>query len=726
MALRLNLVLFVLLTTCTSMSDPTSKRYKFKNETNPRTMSSQSTSPTSDIKNQTLPSRSGMCNLTVDQSVLTTISELTHDSTMNLVELQMFVGSENESRLLPDVKWAWANNVGREIMLIIKNSVGFNLLTLTVGRIKLAVQIYENPQGCIASKKNGTSFVAKTLLQKLFPTSNTEYQLCYGGVYTEYTCCKIIHKSRQRECRVYSSYLTDLIGYYLKSYLIVLPFIAFPLLMPWFLESSRERKYYKVTGSPLSLSSIIYFVFFEGYGPIKSFFRRLIFIGLVLYIRLRIIGEGFFNFSDNHILVFFDALLVYWAVLFPFSDVFKNNNTPALETFYRTRTRFSIYTRYLLEYASYDLENVFVSGIDYENIVNVLVIFFNLKRWQRSLNKFFHEEELGFAKKCWYYFKAVLFSFVYIVGISFILLLLIIDTLLSYVGLFWGSLMNVKRQTISHRVWYYIKRLHAVFLTLSIFLFSLYLCSYLPYITLLFFAGLILNAVYFSPYVTFITILIFYSWTFWQDVETKYSTLKMQIYEVCKDSGLTFGLDDGDNISFDGDNISFDRDNISFDGYRPIPDDSVGLYNVGNGNDGGDDNHHSNRLKSMTKWKYNRNNEPMISRQFYDRIREKILPYNLILFNFFIKVFFVCLFAYFLFTIVRILNTANISGTVKVITTMSVSVVPHIFNVVAAKNSEEEKKKEVQKNKVKKLVCELTEGTDQVHQIYMEMSDDEK
>ena len=163
----------------------------------------------------------------------------------------------------------------------------------------------------------------------------------------------------------------------------------------------------------------------------------------------------------------------------------------------------------------------------------------------------------------------------------------------------------------------------------------------------------------------------------------------MQIYEVCKDSGLTFSPDDGDNISFDG--------------YRLIPDDSVVGNN--NGNDGDDDNHHSNRLKSMPKWKYNCNNQPMISRQFYDRIREKILPYNLILYTFFIKVFFVCLFAYFLFTIVRILNTADISGTVKVITTMSMSVVPYLFNVVAAKATRRRKKQRTcfRKSKLKNL-----------------------
>ena len=294
MASGMKLVLFILLTTCISiLSYPTSKRFKSQNETNP-TISSQSTSPTSDIKNQTVLSRSGMCSLTVDQSVLTTISDLTHDITMNLVELELFVGSENESRLLPDVKWAWANNIGREIMLILNKNSVLNVRTLTVGRIKLAVQIYENPQGCIPSKKNGTSFVATTLLQKVFPTSNTEYQMCYGTkkkmenglLETEYTCCKIIHNG-ERECRVYSSYFADVIDYYWRPYEIVFPFIVFPLLMSKFLEWSRERKYYKITGSPVSLSSIICSVFFEGYGPVKSFFRRLILIGLVLCFRLR-------------------------------------------------------------------------------------------------------------------------------------------------------------------------------------------------------------------------------------------------------------------------------------------------------------------------------------------------------------------------------------------------------------------------------------------------------
>ena len=163
--------------------------------------------------------------------------------------------------------------------------------------------------------------------------------------------------------------------------------------------------------------------------------------------------------------------------------------------------------------------------------------------------------------------------------------------------------------------------------------------------------------------------------TFWKNVKRKYSTLRKKIYEVCKEI--------------------FDPDCVC----------------VAAGNDG-DDN--DDNIK--TKWKYNHNNESMISIQLYDRIREEILPYNLTLFHFFIKVLFVFLFALFMFTVINILRTADISGTVKVLTTMSVSVVPYILSVVAAKISEEKKnaQNEVQKIKVEKHVSKLTE--DQVHQ----------
>ena len=982
------------------MSYPTSRRFKSKSKSKNETNPTMSTLATNDISYQTVPSRSGMCNLTVNQSLLTTIIKLTQDSSINIVELQLFVGfHEKGSRLFPDVTWVWANKVGREIMSILSMKTVLDIetiRTLTVGRKKLAVQIYENPLGCIPSKKNGTSFVAKTLLQKLFRTSNTEYQMCYGTkkkveiglLETEYTCCKIIRKGEERQCYVYSSNLTDILNHYFNYYGLVLMQIVCPLLFCMFYEFSREKKYYKITDSPMSLSSIIYSVFFEGHGPVKDFISKLIFIGPVVYARLHFFAPSFV-FSN---FMFIDLPLVYWALAFPFSDVFKENETTQtkIKRLLSMRTKcYSLFTKYLQKYGGYDAGNVFLSGDDYQSTVNVLTLLFDFKRWQKTLKNFFkvrsiprdlecHKETLEYVKMFFRYYKALLCCLLYVVVVFAILSLLILLKVEFYSIFFAFFVLNVRRRNCLQ---YCRDIVHILILAFSLFFIVFSFLSYVPFIILLLIAGLILNAIYFIPYVIFTSVFIFYSWTFWKNVETKYFSLKMQICEVCKES-IMFGPDDrGGCDDVDDDNNSgiiwwggnIQNINSHFDGHHHISDDFVrfnnaghnngndgdgnddddadsdgndgdsdgndgdcnddddgddddgdgngngndgdgndgndddgndgndgdddgnddddgddddgndgddddddgdgngngngndGNYNdddgngnegdddgdgndsdsdgndddgsdgndddddgndgddggndddgdgdgndgndddgndgddddgnddgdgdgngndgddedgndddgddddgdgndgddddgdgndgdgndgnVGDGNDGddddgndvdgndddgndgdgNDDNNDSNRLGIIPKWKYNRNNQLIISKQFYDSIREKILPYNLTLFHFFIKVLFVFLFAYFMFTVINILQTTDFSGTVKVVSTMSVSAVPYIFNVMAAKISEEEEKaqNEVQKIKVKKLVSELTEGTDQVHQIYMKMSDDE-
>ena len=447
MASGLKLVLFILLTTCTSAMNPTMK------SDNP-TMYSQSTSPTNDITNQTVMSGSSTCNLAVNQSLLATISKLTQNSAINIVELQLFLSSENKSPLLPYITWIWANKVGREIMSILSMNSCLDLeviRTLTVGRTRLAVQIYENFQGCIQSKENEERFVAKTLLQKLFPTSNTDYQLCYvtrkGTDCTllmpaekEYTCCKIISDDRQSEYYVYYSYLTDTIESFLSSYGLMLLVIISPFFLSTIFKSSRNRKYYKITDSPMSLSSIIHSVFFEGYGPIKSFVRRLIFIGLVVFVRLYFFVSCCFLFSYQVVLIYIqNVFFVPWAHFFLF--VFLNKNDPTTTFINRAAGSFpdfSKYTKYLHDYTGYDLKNVSLSGNDYQSIVNVFSLPFDLKRWRRMLKTVFEEtsvacRDLPFHKKIWeYFFKVALRSILYVVIISMILFLLLLIKMVSY------------------------------------------------------------------------------------------------------------------------------------------------------------------------------------------------------------------------------------------------------------------------------------------------------
>ena len=742
MASGLKLVLFVLLLICPSMSYPTSNN----------SMSSQSTLPTNDIMKQlTELSGSGMCNLTINQSLLETVLKLTQDSTINIVELQLQSagGSENESRLLPDVTWALANKVGREIVSILSiNSVLWHkyinleaIRTLTVGRMKLAVRIYENPQGCISSNKNETSSAVKMFLQKLFRTSNTEYQLCYvtktikkyNVFELEHTCCKIIRKGRQRECYVYSSYLTDTIRHYQTTYITAYMLMLFPLLTFKFIESSRERKYYKITDSPMSLSSVIHSVFFEGYGPVKSVVRRLIFIGVVACVRWQFFAGPFFAFNTSQIGSLYDFFWVIWALTFPLFDVFKKNHTTLAYYFIQvcwsgTAKHFSICSKWLQNHAGYGVENVFLSG-DYQSIVNVITLPFNFKRWRKSLKHFFKMKSVRldlpwqkkiweFAKRYFWYFWAALFSLFYAVVIFVILLLLIWLRINLYSFSFvlgflcWNLFSDLEKNKTKCKCFLICFR----FVYIGLLVLSMLACVFLfflllPIIILLLFAGLILNIVYFIPYITFISVLIFYSWNFWQYVETKYFTLKMQIYEVCKQS-VTFhpdSSDDEEDINeWDGENIQNFYDDV--DDFEDLLPDDVSEDSDGDGSDDND----NNSLRIMIKWKYDRNNEPMISKQFYNRIRETILPYNLTLFYFFIKVLYVFFFAYFLFAVINILERTDISGTVKVITTMSVSVLPYILNVVAEKLSEERKKaqNEVQKIKVEKLMSELTQGTD--------------
>ena len=627
------------------------------------------------------------------------------------LQLQIAGGSENESRLLPDVTWALANKVGREIVSILSiNSVLWHkyinleaIRTLTVGRMKLAVRIYENPQGCISSNKNETSSVVKMLLQKLFRTSNMEYQLCYVTkkiknfieFELEHTCCKIIRKGQQRECYVYSSYLTDTIRHYVTTYIIAYITIFFPLLMFRFIKSSRERKYYKITDSPMSLSSIIHSVFFEGYGPVKSVVRRSIFIGVAACVRWQFFAGPFFAFNtfDGKVGTLYDPLLVIWALTFPFSDVFKKNRTTPAYQFMKQcwsgiAKRFSITTNH----AGYDVGNMFLSG-DYQSIVNANTL------------------PICFKSYFWY-FWAALFNLLY-AFVTFVILLQLFWLRINLCSLLFllfltGNLISDLEKEEKKWFSYCFRIVYILSLIISTLTCVLLFFLLLPIIILLLLAGLILNIVYIIPYITFISVLIFYSWNFWQYVERKSFTLNMQINEVIKES-VTFhsgSSDDEEDINECDvnnnhiQNVYHDDDDHNHEDLLPddISEDSDG--------DSSDDN--------VNKWKYDRNNELMISKQFYDRLRETILPYNLTLFYFFIKVLYVFFFAYFLFAVINILERTDISGTVKVITTMSVSVLPYILKVVAGKIRDERKKAqdEVQKIEVEKLMSELTQGTD--------------
>ena len=108
----------------------------------------------------------------------------------------------------------------------------------------------------------------------------------------------------------------------------------------------------------------------------------------------------------------------------------------------------------------------------------------------------------------------------------------------------------------------------------------------------------------------------------------------------------------------------------------------------------------------------------VVSKELYDDVRERLLPYHGVLFCFVLKVFGVSLFAYVTLTLVRILQANDVSPTVQLLTTFSVSAFPYIMNTVAAKKGEEQNNncKEQLKYRVEPLVDELTADNSDLRQ----------
>ena len=89
--------------------------------------------------------------------------------------------------------------------------------------------------------------------------------------------------------------------------------------------------------------------------------------------------------------------------------------------------------------------------------------------------------------------------------------------------------------------------------------------------------------------------------------------------------------------------------------------------------------------------------------------QEELLPYDTNLFDFGLKIFWSFVFSFGIFKLINMLNEFNVTGVVQVVTTESLGIMPHIFNIVASKISEERKKASDEKLKlnVKYMVEDL-------------------
>ena len=101
---------------------------------------------------------------------------------------------------------------------------------------------------------------------------------------------------------------------------------------------------------------------------------------------------------------------------------------------------------------------------------------------------------------------------------------------------------------------------------------------------------------------------------------------------------------------------------------------------------------------------------PVISKKIYHKVQERILPYDTNLFGLIMKSLFIVLFTYFCIEYVLRRQESNFTDIVKVLTTMSISVLPYFFNVLLptlSNEHEEEAWNEMIRVNVKHLVDEI-------------------
>ena len=708
MPLLRKLIFYGLLLTCVMLTNAKDKRIKSKRN-RAQWLQSLYQNSRKNITSQTVPTGLGICRLDVNKSVALKFSELTRLSALNIVDLRLYAGSINKTRILPKLIWTWTSTVGREILWILSINV-FQadpevIRTLTVGKRSLEVEANESRKGYVSSEKDGL-FVARALVKGLIRKLNSEHEICYtlktagkGLISRNYTCCRrVIGKDTNKaECYRNKSRLTKTFIFYVRIFTVLFFVVFLSLLAVHLGQSSPKCKYSEITESPLSLSSIISKLFFEGHGLIKSFVRRSILVCVMTFTWL------YFPKAMYRDVTFFNAWFIYWALFYPFTDLFKTTQSNR-----RFKNNYRKLVKSLKWYAGSDVEDIFSSGYDNQNVVNLLTLLFNIKRWKRGLQKFYErlasrrlqcrQGILKFVEKYIFCLMTVLSCFIY-VTVAFFMVFCVI--FLQIIALACTSIIehipNRRRRPFSPLVSTF-QFLHTFLLFSFMLMFGCVLLLSLPTIFLFSFVGLILNVVHYVPYITFFLIFTFYSWISWTSLEETYFSLKIQVYEVCK---AKFRPDDDDVDDDDDDDDDHEKND-----------------------DNGDNEDINAQVRIMTKWKYNHNNEPMISKKLYDKIREKLLPYNFSLFYFAVKALCVFFLAYFVFTVVNILALTDISRTVKVLTAMVVSVVPYIFNVFVGKTSMEVRKAvyEAQKLKIEKLVSELTVAKDLIGQRTQKMS----
>ncbi|CAB4033646.1 Hypothetical predicted protein [Paramuricea clavata] len=630
------------------------------------------------------------------------------NSKTNVIKLNVWIESVNDTmtlmnktRVLTDMHWA--NEIGRTLYSLILETRNLQSLisflpevTLTTGFHDVNIVVFEENEKCLLSENNTLDHaIFDLLLRQLYRVSddNTDYQLCRIHNLA-LNCCGISRDKHIRICSYYSSFVAHL--YPIITVTVFSLYLAFPLIVDY-LSRFKDSDYYTISDSPMALSYIFHMIFIEGRGPvIKSFTRKLLIVILVFVICLPIRNIGLTIWT-----IFWYIFLGLW--MFPFmifdiygtrkfqSDHFALNvfGKSALEVITWPFSLTLLWEKVCQQWPSFNIKD-FTKKLNLKSKSTERKEYVALIKLpnRESTTMTEHTELLNRAEsteiteptrsskpqvqqhspqhhpkrvEIWKYrIKFFILFFVYLViAFPFSCCLALLY--------FFKCIWTFCTRTNSSSHWTKIKNLLRFIYGVIVFGLLAYSSMSVFGSSLLFIIGLFLNGETFINYFLPLSTILFYSWTNWKSsVETKYLVLITTIYEVCKESTPVQSTALANSGRERNENAT------------PV---QSGVEKYENAND----------AETKPGIKLNDDGEPIILKTLYDKVRKKFLPYHRILFYYFLGIFFVTVFAYFLYTMMSLSEKSGITSSVQIIASMAATTLPIIFDFVWTKNSDEQK-----------------------------------
>ncbi|CAB3984045.1 Hypothetical predicted protein [Paramuricea clavata] len=687
---------------------------------------------------------STICKLRIDESTVENILRIMHNYTTHVIEIKVSINSGNKTRRFPELVWPWASEIGRTIIsLKAQSTSSLHIITLTPGIKKVNVVVFEENYGCLPKGSNGSVRVFDFLLHRVSRSDDTHnYELCraFGNDLKQYNCCRVTSGGKLTICAEYSSIVLKYARSYIKVMVWITTYVALPLMRQYLHSIPYETEYYGIADSPMALSTIFYTVFIEGSKTaVKPCYRRLAF-SLTVAMMLCITYSG----------LFWWITLLVWTIIFTSWDFFginenvTNGNVTNEDVTYEDVTNEDVTNE---DVTNQDVtnENVSNENVTNENVTNedvtnnskkvitmnmvnyetyfcLLTLPFNIKFWwntfkskfpltnqkpsQRSTNpqqldtnpQQSPEQNLELLTSCGKQFVTGLcFGLAYLVlFLIWPVYILFFPLLASVIGIIQAANMAKQDEdasctcktcliSVAAGIIY-----HVMLLTSAIF--TMLAVDILLSLALYLITGIYLNGSFYGPIVVPILLLLVYFWKNWRSfVETKYLLLNTKIIKVCEDEYEKRKEEVGNQSNTSMPTTSSSTNEINRQERGEITEEITEHFTE----DTADQRYTVNVAKKT------------VSKVLYDKVRERIFPYDKVLFSFFVRIFFVANFCLIVFVMLLLAQESNIPTAAQIMSTIIVSTFPLIFDAIWADYTFEQK--DVNGKKLEQNIGEIIE-----------------